>query len=300
MQIIYQIIYQPLINKVLRSIIKAIPGWPQRLRIQPSGILPVVLMNGKEIRLQTNQTCFVTNMLFWEADKPYEYTNIFLDLFPRIKTFFDVGSNIGYYSIAAGVTAPHLKVYAFDPSPGPNEYLRRNIKLNVLSNVYAYPIALSNQNGTASFHFAYNSKYTYLENNTLGGSGHLSDVRENPTTFALDVKTQTLDSFVETENIQTIDLIKLDVEEAEHMVIEGGKNSILRFRPIVVCEVFSTEMLQQIRAQIMEYDFFAFRFQDNRLVKEQILADSTVNQIENYFFVPVEKEELIKKFISSN
>lgn len=296
-QIFYRLLYHSKLNYVIRNFLRLFPGLPQSLKIHPSGVLRVPLSNGDSLQLATNQTCHVTNVLFWDGSSSYEYSDLFLHLFSKMDVFFDVGSNIGYYSIMAGKTNPNIQVYAFDPSPGPFFYLKENIRLNGLKNVNAFQMALSDANGQFSFHVAASRKYSYLKFNSLGGSGHLSHVRENATQNQVTVKAQTLDDFVSEQSISRIDLIKLDVEEAEHLVLAGARSSILSFRPMVVCEVFSSEMLQQIRLEIMSHGFQAYRFFEGKLLAEKIDLKSTVDQIENYFFIPDEKVELVKSFI---
>jgi FkbM family methyltransferase len=249
------------------------------------------------MRLKTNQTCHVTNVVFWNGPDSYEYTTIFQALFPNIKVYFDVGANIGYLSIIAGTINRNLQVFAFDPSPGPFAYLCDNIELNNLKNVHAFDLALSDQDGNFSFHFAYNAKYPYLKHSSLGGSGHLSHVRENPTTYTVKVKATTLDNFIETNKIEGLDLLKLDVEEAEHLVLAGGRKSIARFRPIVVCEVFSDEMLESINKEIISLGYYAYIFESQMLRKVNLHDYSGISKIENFFFVPEEKAHLIKDFV---
>ena len=223
---------------------------------------------------------------------------IFLSRFLREDdVFFDVGANIGYYSVMAGKVNPKIKVYAFDPSPGPLAFLKENITLNGLKNVFAQGIGLSDSKGEFSFHIPYHSKYSYLKHNTLGGSGHLSHVRANPTTFKLNIQTNTLDAFIIENKINELDLIKLDVEEAEHLVLAGSKLSIERFRPIIVCEVFSSEMLVQIQEQIISLKYQSFIFENQKLREVVIDKNFTVEQIENFFFVPVEKLDWISEFV---
>lgn len=298
MQLLNQILYAPPVNYFIRNILKLIPGLPESLKIHPSGLIQVPIRNGKHIQLATNQTCHVSTILFWEGSSNYEFTDIFLEIFPRIKVFFDLGSNIGYFSVMAGITNSDLKVYAFDPSPGPFNYLSENVRINGLKNVFPQQAAVSDEDGTFSFHIAYNVKYPWLKYNSLGGSGHLSHVRENPTRHHVQVQAYKVDSFVEKNQIPTIDLMKIDVEEAEHLVLSGAQNSIRKFRPIVVCEVFSNAMLQQIREQIISLGYKAYLFENKKLY-EQILDDkSAVKQIENYFFVPDEKVSWIEKWIA--
>ena len=300
MQFLHRLLYWPPFNALLLAILRFIPGLPKSLQIPPCGVMTVPLKNGKNIRLKTNQTCHVTAVLAWQGSSAYEFSDVFQDLFPQIRCFFDVGSNIGYYTAMGGVCNPALEIHAFDPSPGPYSYLQDNIALNGLKNAKARQLALSDAAGKFSFHIAWNKKYPWLKYNSLGGSGHLSHVRENPTLHTVEVEALTLDNYAEKENLQHLDLIKLDVEEAEHLVLAGAAESIRKFRPIVVCEVFSGEMLQKIREQILSQDYLAFRYDEisRKLIQENLTGQSTVDQIENYFFVPAEKTALLQKHIS--
>lgn len=249
------------------------------------------------MKLNTNQTCHVTSEVYWKGTSSYEYSDIFEKLFEKSSVFFDVGSNIGYYAIMAGVSNPKLKTYAFDPSPGPYEYLSQNIKINHLTNVHGFQKALSNENGQFSFQVAVNPKYTYLKYNSLGGSGHLAGVREDESPVVVTVDAMTLDTFVEAHKIETIDLIKLDVEEAEHLVIEGGQRTLLATKPILVCEVFSSEMLQNLEGLLGNSDYKPFIFRDGKLIASNYSESAEINQIENYFFVPSEKLQWIREFL---
>jgi len=293
MQLFYKIIYHPTINPILLSILKLIPGLPKSLRFPPSGVMDLKLKNGNTIQLKTNQTCHVTSEVFWNGSSSYEYSDIFEKLFEKSKVFFDVGSNIGYYSIMAGRTNPSLLIYAFDPSPGPFQFLSDNVKLNQLKNVFPFQMALSNENGSFSFQVAINPKYTYLKYNSLGGGGHLAGLRPDASPVLVTVKAQTLDNFVSENNITGLDLVKLDVEEAEHLVLEGGAETLKKLRPIVVCEVFSTEMFHKIQGYWKGSDYLSFIFLDNKLKLEPYSEDIKISRIENYFFIPAEKRNWV-------
>jgi len=297
MQTVYRILYHPCINKAILAILKLFPKLPKSLKIPPSGIINIALKSGKSLKLATNQTCSVTREVFWNGSSSYEYTDIFEHLFERCDCFFDVGANIGYYAVMAGVVNKNLKTYAFEPSPGPFAYLKQNIEINHLNNVFGFELALSNENGSFSFQAAINSKYTYLKHNSLGGSGHLQVTREDESPFIVHVEAQTLDFFVNKHKVKNIDLIKLDVEEAEHLVLLGATSVLSTMRPIVVCEVFSSEMMTQLSTFWNEDDYAVFLFSDYRLKATSFADCNDIKKIENYFFVPKEKIEWIKKFI---
>ena len=297
MQLLYKLIYNPTLNPIMLGIIKAIPGLQSIVKFPPSGIISLKLRNGKTMKLNTNQTCHVTSEVYWKGTSSYEYSDIFEKLFERSSVFFDVGSNIGYYAIMAGVTNPKLKTYAFDPSPGPYAYLKDNVEINKLSNVFPYQMALSDENGSLSFQVAVNPKYTYLKYNSLGGGGHLVGVREDSSPVVVTVKAMTLDDFVAEHKIAAMDLVKLDVEEAEHMVIKGGTHSLTKFKPILVCEVFSNSMWENLRSLLRDSEYAPYIFSNGKLVAVSFDGEVQSDKIENYFFVPEGRKAWIAEFL---
>ena len=101
------------------------------MRIHPSGTIKFKLdALTQEIKFKTNQTNYLTKILFWERKRGFEYTSIFIELIKDLDVFIDVGANIGYYSILGAKMNPNLKVFSFEPSIGPMIYLSENIKIN--------------------------------------------------------------------------------------------------------------------------------------------------------------------------
>ncbi|WP_373517768.1 hypothetical protein, partial [Pricia sp.] len=94
--------------------------------------MKVGLKNHESFYLRTNQTSYLTRELFWKKAENFEYTTIFIGLIAKVTTFFDVGANIGYYSILGCKINPSLTVYAFEPSIGVMIYMRENLKINNL------------------------------------------------------------------------------------------------------------------------------------------------------------------------
>ena len=124
-------------------------------------------------------------------------------------TVFDIGANIGLYTLyASAKCAPGGQVHAFEPTPQTFAWLVENIEFNGLENVHANQLALSNSPGLSSFWLSEDCDC----NSFLPSAGQ-----------HIDVHTVTLDDYVESERIASVDLIKLDVEGAEPLVIRGGK-----------------------------------------------------------------------------
>src|ERR1700739_2290572 len=123
------------------------------------------------------------------------------------KTFVDVGANLGIYTLAASrIVGPSGRVIAFEPSLESFPILKENISLNAFENVVAVRVALSDKTGEA---FLYHG--SDAGKNALG-----SDPCAEPKGEA--VATQSLDEALQQLSVETVDVIKMDVEGAEQLV----------------------------------------------------------------------------------
>lgn len=68
----------------------------------------------------------------------------------RIGVFFDIGANIGTYTLVAS-EVPSAKVVSFEPHPETFKQLKRNVALNQRPNVTLMNMALSDHNGDVMF-----------------------------------------------------------------------------------------------------------------------------------------------------
>ncbi len=127
---------------------------------------------------------------------------------------FDVGANVGFYTLLASVlVGPSGKVFAFEPLPRNIQLLHEHLHLNRITNATIIEKAVSDTNGTASFSDS-------LENSM----GHL-DVSGSRT-----VRTITIDNFVSEGNAPP-SCIKIDVEGSETFVLAGARSVIEKNRP---------------------------------------------------------------------
>ncbi len=155
-----QIIYNPTINKFVRNVNKSIYSiLPSKIKIPPSGVLTIKNEAGKKLRLKTNQTNYLSQLIFWDGYRKFEYTDIFLKLIKKMNVFYDIGANIGYYSLLAEMENPEIKVVAFEPASGPFFYLKENVRINNFKKISIEDIALSEKNGEIKF---YEIKNTYI------------------------------------------------------------------------------------------------------------------------------------------
>ena len=140
----------------------------------------------------------------------------------------DVGASSGEFALLAK-HHPSLTVYAFEPTPLGARVLRENVYLNGLTDkVTVSECAVSNYNGTGIMHVI----------KAIGGLG-VSMLDGVPAFHKdcddIEIGVITLDSYCELNRI-TPTLIKIDVEGAEKMVLQGAKETIEKYHPMLLFE----------------------------------------------------------------
>ncbi|VEP12245.1 hypothetical protein H1P_140028 [Hyella patelloides LEGE 07179] len=131
------------------------------------------------------------------------------------KIAFDIGANVGVFSCMMSYTYPEASIYSFEPVTSTFEILQSNIKDNKLDNVVCENIALSNQSGS----------FNFIANEHNPSQNKLSPANQTANN-TLSVPTITLDSYCDQKNITELSFVKIDVEGAELLVLEGAKNML--------------------------------------------------------------------------
>lgn len=296
---LYKIIYWHPINKLLRIILTI--GHKlgiTKFKIPPSGKISFSLHGGKKILMETNQTSYLTNIIYWDGIFAFEYSRIFYDLVKRMNIFIDVGANIGFYSLLALNANEKIKVYAFEPATGPFVFLKKNIELNkTKGRINLYKIALSDNIGKIDFYEHRNTKYNYLKYNLGGVSSEIINPRLDPS-LRREVNSTTLNKFVENYSIKDIDLIKIDTEGTENRILENGSEILEKIRPIIICETLFCNIEVQLDSLMKRYDYLFYNYLDNKLVKVDSIIRNEDNGVRDCFFIPKEKESLLTKYLT--
>lgn len=155
----------------------------------------------------------------------------FLSLIRRDQIVFDVGANFGSYtSLFSDIVANRGKVYAFEPVEATVNQLREN--LCGKANVVAVQKALGmKQCRSTIFTPGTDLGQSSLAPHSAGSWSNSVEVREE------EIEITTLDSFVMEYAISKIDFIKVDVEGAETLFLEGAEKTIRRFQPMLFLEL---------------------------------------------------------------
>ena len=149
------------------------------------------------------------------------------------QTILDVGAHFGEYALLFSKLMKDTgQVYSFEPDPISYYILRDNVNMNSLFNVHIEKLCLSNHFGKSK-----------LRTKSRFGDPISSIVRFKQEIGLKEilVETTTIDKYCEEKDIIP-DGIKIDVEGAEGLVIEGCRNMIKKFSPWILLEFHSTFM----------------------------------------------------------
>ena len=292
-KLVYRLIYQGNLNFLLRNLLYPLKNLlPRSLKLPPSGILKVPIDDGK-LTLATNQTSYLTQLLFWDGYKNFEYTSIFEDLIKDVNCFLDIGANIGYYSLLAGHHNNEIKIYAFEPASGPLHYLRKNTKLNNLERQIAIlDVALSGSSDEITFYEVGSSKYPYLKHN-LSGEHNAGTKTKSREFHKRMVPSMRLSDFFESQNPPPVDLIKIDTEGTEVEILESGKDYISEHQPIVICETLFNRIEAPLEQFFGPMGYRFFNHTSNGLNEVKTIVRTTDDGIRNCFFVPESKIDMV-------
>jgi len=143
-----------------------------------------------------------------------------LDLMlPEAGTFYDIGSNWGYFTLHAASNHSRLTVHAFEPMPATYQDLTSCVAQAGLSDlVTCHNMALSSADGEAFIHIPDGLHSGMAEVSKLGGTTRIA--------------TRRLDSL----GLPEPDFIKMDVEGHEIEILNGAKETLKASWPFIIFE----------------------------------------------------------------
>jgi FkbM family methyltransferase len=128
---------------------------------------------------------------------------------------FDVGANIGEWSIMAFQSEPNIHIFAFEPLPIAFNSYKKKLQTS-LAKAELFQLALSDHLGRAEF-------YHCTARSTLS-SLFRRDIFSSKKTEKISVELDTLDHFCTIHHINKIDYLKIDTEGGEISILQGAKN----------------------------------------------------------------------------
>ncbi len=287
-----RLLYNPIVNKTLRTAARPFSALiPEQFKFPVTGVIKVDVPGGQFIRIRCNPTSFVARKLFWHGMDGFERTmaRLFTGLIKDADVFFDIGANIGYYSLLACAINKELQVFSFEPAPSVFAYLESNKEINEFDRMQPQQMAMSDQDGHLEFFVSKNPKFVGIAEHHLTSTGSFDKVQADRTSILESVKVQatTLDTYVAQNGVSKIDLIKLDTEATEHLVLAGAQHVLTNHRPIIFCEVLPGKVEKEIRAAFQKHNYSIFRLDANGIEPvDELSHDATSSN--DHLMVPGE------------
>jgi FkbM family methyltransferase len=167
-------------------------------------------------------------------------TRVFAMLASASEVVLDVGANTGTYALMTAALSPQTRIVAVEPSPANAARLRSNVALNPSARIDVAEAAVGRETGSITL--------------TVPAGGRLSEVSSVHGDFSrahpdvvdyedVEVEQITIDELVRRHEIDRVDLIKLDVEYHELAALQGARETLERFSPVLLIEIFDFHVL---------------------------------------------------------
>ncbi len=167
--------------------------------------------------LPTNLTEYYRAITFFTKE---EGTIAWLDNFLKEgDVLYDIGANIGLYSLYAGKLGRNVKTYAFEPHKFTFVNLMNNISINgLLGSIFPISIPLNDTSDVSTMNYAQLDSGTSMSQ--LGHAIHPEDGAFKPKLEEV-VYSATLDELIWKRAIPTPNHIKIDVDGNEVKILKG-------------------------------------------------------------------------------
>jgi FkbM family methyltransferase len=203
------------------------------------------------------------------------------------KTFLlDCGSNYGFYSFYLASLSVGNQVLAFEASPKTLASFKANLDLNNFKNINFRNVAISEISGKfVSFYESHNDWESSATHNQFKN------------TKIVTIETTTIDQELLNKDLNNFAvIIKLDIEGNEFNAIQGGKDTILKYEPLITIELSK----YNFNNQNYNFDYFKkflndskYKIYDDKLVSLNIETlidridslDQSHQTIGNYFLI---------------
>lgn len=222
----------------------------------------------KNILINLNMEDWIQKQIFYfgryEIEK--KETLFWQNLIKESENIFDIGANIGYYSLMASIRIGNQgKIFAFEPVTVTYNKLIQNIELNKFINIIPERIAMSDMNGEIEL-FVADEKST--GSSSISNHVNFSGIKEK-------VKTISVDDYVYNNNIDKLNIVKIDVEGCEPMVIKGMTKTMNNFKPLILIEVLDERLNTVGSSKEKLFDLFI----QNNYSGYQIIEENIVENI---------------------
>jgi len=212
----------------------SVSGWLNRLTgsrksfslLFEEGETWIVLNKGLQLKY-TNEFNSVSGIIVSHGSYEQVETELVCANLSDDSVFFDIGANVGFYSLSVAHQIKGVEIHAFEPVPDTVLDFKDNLSRNGLDDsVILNQLAVGDTDGLVYITSDYHC------------SNYLTD--SESTQNKIEARCTRVDSYVRDNFIHRVDLIKIDVEGKEFSVLSGSEECLKSFRPIVLVELIET------------------------------------------------------------
>jgi FkbM family methyltransferase len=162
---------------------------------------------------------------------------------PNARVIVDAGANIGAFSLYAARRAPRARIIALEPFPRTAARLSATVESNDLgSRVVQRQLALSASDG-----------HRRMPNNEAPSQSR--NVLSEDVVDGFTVESLTLATFLDRESLDRVDLMKMDIEGAEHQVLRNASKDVLRRIGTLALEYHPNESKEELFTALHDAGF---------------------------------------------
>jgi len=172
---------------------------------------------------------------------------------------WDVGAHIGYHSLVlASLVGKAGRICAFEPNPYNVARFRRNMGKNqhLSESVELHECAVAALDGQLDFRMS--PSYFLSSIGYLDTDGRFPSEQVPKASYTrlqtVQVPVRTMDSLLE-EGLLPPSVVKIDVEGAEVLVLEGARNLLSSLKPALLIEVHNIQNMFLIHRMLLEQGY---------------------------------------------
>lgn len=212
-------------------------------------------------------TQYRVDSFFTKEPETLEWIDNFID--NKNIIFWDIGANIGLYSIYAAIKFNNIKVYSFEPSTSNLRVLSRNISINNLYNkilINQFPLTNKNKGHQLMMESNFSeggALHSYGKN--INYEGKKLDVKNNYMLFGFSIN-----YLIKNLNFEIPDYLKIDVDGLEHLILEGGNQFLndekIKSISIEINENYQ-EQLNKVKDLMHSFDYKFIKKDQTKFIK---------------------------------
>ena len=162
--------------------------------------------------------------------------------------FYDLGSNIGVYSLYAASVNANLNIFSFEPYIKNYSMLVKNIQINNYNNIHAFNIAISDKNELQTF---------IIGDERVGGANFFNTKLKKKNFRLQKTITFSLDFLIKKYGFPAPNFLKIDIDKNERKVVKGMSNLLQNSSlKSILIELNSSSDIKFIKKFFKKFNFF--------------------------------------------